>query len=36
MKYKVLIFDIDNTIIEWKDEYWLALKSTLERIKYSI
>lgn len=31
-KYKVLIFDIDNTIIEWKDEYWLALKKTLEEL----
>ncbi len=31
-KYKVLIFDIDNTLIEWKDEYWIALKNTLEKL----
>ena len=27
---KRLIFDIDNTLIQWKDEYWDTLKEALE------
>ena len=32
-----LIFDLDNTLIEWKDEYIFGLKNALNKlnIKYS-
>lgn len=30
---KKLIFDLDNTLIMWKDEYVYALKKTLEKYK---
>ena len=34
---KRLIFDLDNTLIEWKPEYWNKLKKTFEElnIKYT-
>ena len=30
---KRLIFDIDNTLIEWKDEYWESLNKALDELK---
>ncbi len=34
---KRLIFDVDNTLIEWKQEYWNKLRETFEQlnIKYT-
>lgn len=31
----VIIFDIDNTLIEWKDEFIFALKSVLKEMNYN-
>ena len=28
---KRIIFDLDNTLITWKDEYWNAVNKTFER-----
>lgn len=32
-KIKRLIFDIDDTLIDWKDEYWKSLNKTFEELK---
>ena len=34
---KRIIFDLDNTLIEWKDEYWDGVEEALnsENIKYT-
>ena len=29
---KRIIFDVDNTLLEWKDEYIFALKNTLDKL----
>lgn len=31
---KRIIFDVDNTLIDWKDEYIFALKNTLDKINF--
>lgn len=33
---KKIIFDLDNTLIMWKDEYKIAIKETLEEYKIDI
>ena len=30
---KRIIFDIDNTLIDWKDEYWNSLKNVFDELK---
>lgn len=30
---KRIIFDIDNTLIDWKDEYWKSLKNVFDELK---
>lgn len=32
---KRIIFDVDNTLIDWKDEYIFALRNTLDKINCS-
>ena len=32
-KIKRLIFDLDDTLIEWKDEYWKAANKALDELK---
>lgn len=29
---KRIIFDVDNTLLEWKEEYIFALKNTLDKL----
>ena len=29
---KRIIFDLDNTLITWKDEYWNAVNRTFEKL----
>lgn len=32
---RAIIFDVDNTLIDWKDEFVFALKSVIEDMSYS-
>lgn len=33
---KRIIFDLDNTLIFWEDEYWTSLNKVFERINYPV
>ena len=32
MSIKRIIFDLDNTLIEWKEEYWNSINKTFEEL----